>query len=302
MSDPFVWHDSNGKWRGQFSVIDPHSLGRCASTNFLNEAWEGSGHPCVGFTDTPVAVWPAEQQLLCTPPVITHNCNSTHTSRVWTCPQVRKLQFAPCWKRNMLTRRYILLQPQKLETFSTCMLYIKTYLSCLASNTEISKISVGFNCIFLGGLLLFVNTWKLDLFFVYFLKCCFFFFHSDIPAFLSCFFLVHFSFSLTNKEMLNSICSVDDLFELKCRRKIRKTCQNWNVFQDFCKKKCLWKYFCCLCFLSEDIARNSNRKHGLGYLLKTCWSFILQITIPKCLLVTLVISLPMQVWLYSLMQ
>lgn len=120
--------------------------------------------------------------------------------------------------------------------------------------------------------------WNLDLFFVYFLKClkndkvCF---DSDIPAFLSCFFLVHFSFSLTNKEIFNAICLVGDLLELKCRRKIGKTCQNWNVFQDFCKK-CLWKYFCCLCFLPEDIAGNSNWKHSLCNLPKTCSSFILQ--------------------------
>lgn len=159
----------------------------------------------------------------------------THTSRVWTCPRVRNLQFAPCWKKNMLTRRYILLPPQKLEAFPACILHIKAYLRCLASNTEISKIAVGFNCISLGSLLLFVNMWKLDLFFVCFLKC-FGFFYSDIPAFLSCFFLVHFGFSLTNKEILNAICSVDDLLELKCRRKIWKSCQNWNVFQDFCKK------------------------------------------------------------------
>lgn len=89
------------------------------------------------------------------------------------------------------------------------------------------------------------------------------------------FFLVHFSFSLTNKEIFNAICLVDDLLELKFRREIRKACQNWNVFQDFCKK-CLWKYFCRLCFLSEDIAGNSNWKYSLCNLPKTCWSFILQ--------------------------
>lgn len=51
-------------------------------------------------------------------------------------------------------------------------------------------------------------------------KNCEVYFDSDIPAFLSCFFLVHFSISMTNKEVLNVICLVGDLLELKSRWKI----------------------------------------------------------------------------------
>lgn len=129
----------------------------------------------------------------------------THTSRVWTCPRVRNLQFAPCWKTNMLTRRYILLPPQKLETFPACILHIKAYLSCLASNAEISKIAVGFNCISLGSLLLFVNMWKLDLFLCVFWSALGFFIQTSLHSSLVFFLYILVSVWLTRKYLMQYV-------------------------------------------------------------------------------------------------
>lgn len=110
------------------------------------------------------------------------------------------------------------------------------------------------------------------------------------------FFLVRFSISMTNKEVFNAICLVGDLLELKCRRKIWKACQNWNVFRDFCKK-CLWKYFCWFCFLTEGIAGNSNWKNTSAICLKHVGVlFYKEETIPKWLLFRLLISFPSTSW------
>lgn len=195
MSNPFIWHDSNGEWREQPSVIYPCLLGHYASTNFLNQAWgEGSGHPCT-FRYTHCYLNIRAAITLYSSCYDTWLLQHTHEQRVWTCPQVRNLQFAPCWKRNMLATRHILLLPQEIETFRICTLHINTYLSCFMSNTDISKISVDFKYISLGGLLLFVNMWYLDLFFVYFLQrlkkwqSVFWFRHPCIPFLLfSCIF------------------------------------------------------------------------------------------------------------------
>lgn len=91
---------------------------------------------------------------------------------------------------------------------------------------------------------------------------------TSLHSFLAFFLYILASVWLTRKYLMHAVCLVDVVSKLKCRRKTWKACQNWNVFQDFCKK-CLWKYFCCLCFLSEDIAGNSNWKHSLCNLSKT---------------------------------
>lgn len=121
------------------------------------------------------------------------------------------------------------------------------------------------------------------------------YFDSDILAFLFCVFLVHFLFSLASKEIFNAICLVGDLLELKCR-KIWKACQNWKVFQYFCKK-CLWKYFCCLSFLSEDVAGNYHWKHSPCNCLEHVKSSISQRGNFKVLVIYTFISFSIQVQL-----
>lgn len=137
-----------------------------------------------------------------------------------------------------------------------------TYLNYLVSNTGIWYFS-WFQVYFLGRFAFICNYVKfyfiLSVFPQVFKKCqSIFWFRKSLLSHLD-FFCVHFHFSSTNKEIFNATCLVDNLLELKCRRKIKKACQDWNVLQAFCKK-CLWKYCCCLCFLSEDIAGDSNWK------------------------------------------
>lgn len=62
-------------------------------------------------------------------------------------------------------------------------------------------------------------------------------------------------------------------------------------------KKCLWKYFCCLSFLSEDVAGNYHWKHSLCNCLKHVKSSILQRGNFKVLVIYTFISFSIQVQL-----
>lgn len=80
MSDPFFWHDSNGKLREQPSVIYPCLLGHYASSNEQRT----QGILVWYFQIYPFPKWTSEQPVLFIPPVKTHllQHTQTHTKRV----------------------------------------------------------------------------------------------------------------------------------------------------------------------------------------------------------------------------
>lgn len=139
------------------------------------------------------------------------------------------------------------------------------------------KISVDFKCISFGGLLLFVNRWNFDLFFVHFLKCLKkgkIYFGSDITVFLSCFFFLHIlaSVLLTKKHLIQYVWlmiyrswNAEGKYEEHARIEI--------CFRIFAKKNACENIFVVFAFCLKTL-KGIPTGNSLCKLPKLCWSFI----------------------------